>query len=42
MIHLFTGDDAKNKRIVYEKFVKSIPKVQRLFLLIEIILMKLK
>ncbi|MEK7219046.1 MAG: hypothetical protein AAB687_00025 [Patescibacteria group bacterium] len=26
MIHLFTGDDAKNKRIVYEKFVKSIPK----------------
>ncbi len=26
MIYLFTGDDAKNKRIVYEKFVKSIPK----------------
>src|SRR3989344_3679328 len=26
MIYLFCGDDAKNKRFVYEKFIKSIPK----------------
>lgn len=26
MIYLFTGDDAKTKRLAYEKFIKSIPK----------------
>ena len=26
MIYLFTGDDAKTKRAVYEKFIKSLPK----------------
>jgi hypothetical protein len=26
MLYLFTGDDAKNKIIAYEKFIKSIPK----------------
>ena len=26
MIYLFSGDDAKNKLISYEKFIKSIPK----------------
>lgn len=25
MLYLFTGDDVKNKRISYEKFIKSIP-----------------
>src|SRR3989338_5285368 len=26
MIYLFTGDDAKNKILSYEKFIKSLPK----------------
>ena len=26
MLYLFTGDDAKNKHLAYEKFIKSIPK----------------
>ena len=31
MIHLFFGDDAKNKLVAYEKFVKSIPKDVEIF-----------
>ena len=26
MIYLFSGDDAKNKLVSYEKFIKSMPK----------------
>src|SRR3989338_10501872 len=31
MIYLFTGDDAKNKRLVYEKFIKSLPVDMEIF-----------
>lgn len=31
MIYLFAGDDAKNKREVYEKFIKSLPKHRETF-----------
>ena len=31
MIYLFCGDDAQNKRFVYEKFMKSIPKSTETF-----------
>ncbi|MES3031999.1 MAG: hypothetical protein V4699_02020 [Patescibacteria group bacterium] len=31
MIYLFSGDDAKNKLISFEKFIKSIPKNQEIF-----------
>ena len=31
MIYLFCGDDAQNKRFVYEKFIKSIPKSTETF-----------
>ena len=31
MLYLFTGDDAKNKLLAYEKFIKSIPKSTEVF-----------
>ncbi len=31
MIYLFIGDDAKNKVLSYEKFIKSIPKEEEIF-----------
>jgi len=31
MIHLFSGDDAKNKIINYEKFIKTLPKGTEVF-----------
>ncbi len=31
MLHLFTGDDAKNKHIAYDRFLKSIPKSTEIF-----------
>src|SRR3989338_5731520 len=33
MLYIFSGDDAKNKHIAYEKFIDSIPKTTEKFLI---------